>query len=104
MLEKEIEAAVCRYAREKFDAVVRKYTSPQHRNVPDRIFIFPKGKLCFIEFKATGKKPTAGQDREIQRLRDRGQIVYVVDSIDLGKTLIHCFLGLPAPELGEFWG
>ncbi|MFP3746981.1 VRR-NUC domain-containing protein [Achromobacter sp. SIMBA_011] len=67
-----------------------KFTSPGRRNVPDRL------RLCeipaehreivaryvqFIEFKATGEKPTAAQEREHARLRKLGFRVEVVDNI-----------------------
>lgn len=56
-----------------------KFTSPGRRNVPDRICVLPGGRIVFVELKAPGKKPTAGQAREHQRLRDLGQQVDVCD-------------------------
>lgn len=87
MLERDIEKAVKRYAESK-GWLTRKWTSPGHAFVPDQIFIRSDGKVIFIEFKQEGKKPTAGQMREHQRLRDHGCLVYVIDSVILGKTLI----------------
>lgn len=88
MLEKEIEKEVCDYARKKYGAMAYKFTSPARRNVPDRIIIFPSGRIIFIEFKATGKKTTSGQNREIARLRNREQTVYIVDTVDDGICII----------------
>ena len=87
MLEKEIEAAVKRYA-ESCGWLTRKWTSPNHAFVPDQIFIAPGGRVIFIEFKRTGAKPTAGQEREHSRLRQQGCLVYVVDSVEQGKQII----------------
>ena len=39
-----------------------------------------EGKLIFVECKAPGKKATGAQEREIKRLKDRGQLVRVIDS------------------------
>ncbi len=88
MKEKDIEDAVCRYAREKYRAIAYKFTSPQRRNVPDRLFCFFNGRTMFIEFKAPGKKATEGQMREIERLRGRGHAVHVCDDVEAGKRLV----------------
>ena len=87
MLEKEIESAVKRYAESK-GWITRKWTSPNHAFVPDQIFISPSGKVIFIEVKQTGKKPTAGQEREHHRLRGNNALVFVVDSVEGGKRVV----------------
>lgn len=87
MLESKIETAVCEYAK-KHGFLVYKFTSPNRAAVPDRLFIHPTGEVAFIEFKATGKKPTPAQEREHLRLRGHGVAVYVVDDIDQGKQVI----------------
>lgn len=87
MLEKDIEDRVCRYAR-KLGAIAYKFTSPQRRSVPDRIFLFPGGVVLFVEFKQAGKKPTSKQQREITRLRNLGFRVEIIDDVDKGKLLI----------------
>ena len=90
MLEKEIESKGCKYAKER-GWLTYKFTSPARRSVPDRIFISPAGLIIFIEFKATGKEPTEGQWREIQRLRDNGCFVLVVDALEDIKILVDLF-------------
>ena len=87
MYEKEIEAAVKRYAESR-GWLTRKWTSPNHAFVPDQIFIAPGGIVIFVEFKRTGAKPTAGQEREHIRLRQQGCLVYVVDSVEMGKQIV----------------
>ena len=62
MLEKQIEARVCEYARAK-GMLAYKFTSPARAAVPDRLFIAPDGRMFFCEFKAEGKKPTPAQER-----------------------------------------
>ena len=78
MLEKDIEAHLVEGIK-RLGGVAYKFTSPGRRNVPDRICVLPGGSIVFVELKAPGKKPTAGQAREHQRLRDLGQQVDVCD-------------------------
>lgn len=66
-----------------------KFTSPGRRNVPDRIVILPGGSVAFVELKAPGKKPTAGQAREHDRLRRLECVVFVADTFDAVDTVIH---------------
>ena len=87
MLEKQIESNVCNYARTK-GMMAFKFTSPARAAVPDRLFITPTGKFFFIEFKRTGAKPTPSQEREHTRLRNQNALVYVVDNVPDGKTII----------------
>lgn len=49
----------------------RKFTSPSRVAVPDWILI-NNGKVVFIELKATGKKPSVSQEREIRAIRASG--------------------------------
>lgn len=87
MLEKEIEAYVCGYAK-GHGLLAYKFTSPNRAAVPDRLFVLPSGHTFFVEFKATGKKPTVPQEREHARLRGHNVAVFVVDNIEDGKALI----------------
>ena len=87
MLEKKIEVAVKDYARSK-GFLAYKFTSPGHIGVPDGLFISPVGFVIFMEFKQTGKKPTAMQQREIDRINQHGVLALVVDSVEQGKGLI----------------
>lgn len=87
MLEKQIERAVCDYARE-CEMLVYKFTSPERAAVPDRMMITPKGTVWFIEFKREGLKPTPAQTREHDRLRGHKVMVFVVDSVKSGKIVV----------------
>ncbi len=88
MKEADIEQRVCYYAKSKYGILTDKFTSPNRRSVPDRIFSAPNGRVFFIEFKAVGKKPTAQQLRDHSRRRALGQHIYVVDNTELGKKII----------------
>ena len=87
VLEKQIEAKVCDYAKTK-KVLVYKFTSPARAAVPDRMFVRPDGVIFFIEFKRGGQKPTDAQEREHNRLRQHKVNVFVVDNVDSGKMVI----------------
>lgn len=87
MLEAKIEEKVRKYALDK-GLLVYKFTSPNRRSVPDRLFVTPKGVVFFIEFKQAGKKPTPAQAKEHEILRGHNVTVFVVDNVDQGKFVI----------------
>ena len=87
MLERDIEKAVCDYAREA-GMLVYKFTSPNRAAVPDRLLITPKGTSWFIEFKRAGQKPTPQQQREHERLREHKVMVFVVDNVSMGRACV----------------
>ena len=66
-----------------------KWVCPGRRHVPDRIVLMPKGRCEFVELKAPGKKPTAGQTREHERLRAFGFNVWVIGT----KAAVDAFVG-----------
>jgi hypothetical protein len=90
MIEKEIEKRVKTYAESK-GWLTRKWTSPGHSFVPDQIFIRPDGTVFFVEFKRHGGVATAGQLREHDKLRKQGCVVWVVDSVELGKEVVDAY-------------
>lgn len=87
MLEKQIEAKVCEYAKTK-NVLAYKFTSPARAAVPDRLFIAPDGRMWFCEFKREGQKPTTAQEREHNRLRQNKVSVFVVDNVEDGKAMV----------------
>ena len=91
ILEKTIERKVCDYAKNK-GLLVYKFTSPARAAVPDRLFILPNGTMFFCEFKRTGQKPTGPQEREHHRLRQHKVMVFVIDNVDAGESMIDTML------------
>lgn len=91
-LEKVIEKRVCEYAV-KLGCYVAKFTSPQKRSVPDRLFITPTGKVFFVEFKRGGEKPTLAQSVEHEKLRRVNALVFVVDNVERGKRIVEEMVG-----------
>jgi hypothetical protein len=57
-----------------------KFTSPGRRHVPDRMILWPGGRVRFVELKAPGRKPSLGQHREHQRFAAKGSPVQIIDS------------------------
>lgn len=85
-LERDIEKRVCQYARSK-NVLAYKFVSPSQSHVPDRLFIF-NGYVFFIEFKRAGCIPTPAQLLEHEKMRAKGAVVHVVDSVEAGKRVI----------------
>ena len=79
MREREIERRL-KNEVEKAGGLCLKFTSPGFDGVPDRIVLFPKGKITFIELKAPGEKPRPLQTARIEKLRNYGFRVEVLDS------------------------
>lgn len=92
-LEKDIEAACCAFAK-KLGVLQYKFTSPQRRSVPDRIFFGPNGNVWLIEFKKLGKKSTPAQALEQDKIRKQHVLVFVVDNVEQGKKVIREMVGL----------
>ena len=81
MREKTLERHLAQ-AVKKSGGIALKFVSPGMAGVPDRLVLLPDGKICFVEMKAPGKKPTALQRLRYGQLRDLGFRVYVVDSME----------------------
>jgi len=82
-LEKEVE----RWTIERFpDALVLKLYK---RDWPDRLFLLPKGRAFFVEFKREGEKLRPGQRLAKKRLEEQGFRVHVIDSQEQGQIIIQ---------------
>lgn len=60
----------------------------QNAGLPDRMCLFPGGKIFFVEVKTTFKKPTLIQQKMIGKIRALGFVVAIVDCTDD----IHSFI------------
>lgn len=96
-LEKDIEKAVCAYAK-KLGCLVYKFVSPGQRGVPDRMIILPFGTVVFIEFKTPQGKLSPIQEREIAKLREKGIRTHVVNNAETGKRLLDSLTYFVKPE------
>lgn len=86
MREKDIETYLVRQAQ-AIGALVRKVTWVGINYCPDRLIMLPHITV-WVEVKAPNQKPRAGQQREHERMRQHGQLVYVVDSYQAVDDLI----------------
>ena len=79
MLEKDLERKLIRAVRES-GGLALKIVSPGMAGVPDRLLLFPGGRVAFAEVKAPGEKPRPLQVHRMEQLRELGFRVCVVDS------------------------
>lgn len=91
MTEKDVEREVCKYARTQYAAMTPKFTSPGTSGVPDRIFIFPDGRILFVEFKSPTGRLTHLQERMRLLFEGYRQTVFVINDISTGKQKIDAF-------------
>lgn len=60
-----------------------KFISPGCDGVPDRIVLFPEGKIAFVELKAPGKVLRPLQQKRKKDFEELGQRVFVVDKVEM---------------------
>lgn len=60
-----------------------KFVSPGLDGVPDRLVLFPGGKMAFVELKAPGKNMRTIQERRARQLTALGFRVYCVDNNEM---------------------
>lgn len=78
--EKDIETYL-RDRVKKLGGIAYKFVSPGNDGVPDRLIVMPGGRIFFVELKAPGRKSTALQQMQQQRLAALNCVVYAdVDS------------------------
>lgn len=64
----------------------------QFSGLPDRLCLFPNGKVAFAELKTTGQKPRLLQTVVHNKLRKLGFTVEVIDSAENINTFINSIL------------
>lgn len=69
--EKHIER-FCIKETERRKGIALKWSSPSRVGVPDRILLFPEGRIGFLELKAPNKKPTVLQEHWLKVLTKLG--------------------------------
>ena len=81
MREKQIEQKLVQAVR-KSGGMCLKFVSPNFDGMPDRLILFPDGKIAFAELKAPGKKSRPLQLARHKILMNLGFRVYVIDSAE----------------------
>lgn len=75
-IEKKLVDAV-----KKMGGLAPKFVSPGLDGMPDRIVLFPMGRIAFVELKAPGGKMRPLQVRRKRQLEGLGFLVYCIDDI-----------------------
>ena len=78
MREKEIEKKLTQSVK-CMGGICPKFISPGYDGVPDRIVLFPGGRIAFVEVKAPGKTLRPLQVRRKRQLESLGFKVHVLD-------------------------
>ena len=78
MREKTFEQKLVRMVLHR-GGICPKFISPGYDGVPDRIVLFPGGRIAFVEVKAPGKTLRPLQVRRKRQLESLGFRVYVLD-------------------------
>jgi len=70
-----------------------KWVCPGVAGVPDRIVIFPQGRIAFVEFKRPDRKGSmSGRQKKICRtLQSLGCTFYIIGSIDELNMMLEDF-------------
>ncbi|WP_353892923.1 VRR-NUC domain-containing protein [Proteinivorax hydrogeniformans] len=79
MKEREVELKLKKDV-EGIGGFCLKFTSPGMAGMPDRLVLFPRGRLFFVELKAPGEKLRPLQLKRKEQLEKLGFKVYVIDS------------------------
>lgn len=91
MLEKELEQRIVAHCKRN-NVLCYKFVSPAHAGVPDRLLVFPNGRVGFVEVKAPGGKLSALQKYELGQLRTRGVAANVFWDFDSFSLWLKQFL------------
>lgn len=94
-LERNIEKKLVQGVK-ALGGIAYKWVSPGNTGVPDRIVIFPDGKIEFVELKAETNKPTMLQLAQMDRLKQRNCVVYVLR----GEKAVNEYLDVHAIRMG----
>ena len=104
MLEKDIESWLNKKIKE-LGGLSFKFVSPSNPGVPDRIYIFPGGKVYFVELKTEIGRMSNIQKWQRERLMKMGCRFYLVKGMAQARELVKTLQretggeadGIPAP-------
>ena len=87
MKEKDIEKRL-REEVKKAGGLCLKFTPASWSGAPDRLILFPGGRVFFVELKRPGEEPRPLQKVRIRKLREMGFHAEVLDNVDRIPGLI----------------
>lgn len=79
IIEKDVESTLVRSVR-KTGGLCLKFVSPGWAGAPDRVCLFPGGRVCFVELKRPGEKARPLQAHRAKQLMKLGFRVELIDS------------------------
>ena len=88
MLEKEVEKRLKKRV-EQVGGIAVKLEGTNLNGIPDRLVLFPKGRLVFVELKRPGGKPRKLQIYRMKQLEKLGYDCRVIDSYEGIEKLIN---------------
>jgi len=80
MRENQIEKTLTQEVKKR-GGLALKFVSPGMSGVPDRLLLFPNGRIAFIEVKAPGEILRPLQIKRKRQLEALGFLVYCIDDI-----------------------
>lgn len=86
--EKSIEHYFCSEMR-KLQLPCIKQFNPYEAGWPDRLVVLPPASVLWVEFKSTGKRPTALQRHRHETLRALGHEVHVISTRAEAEDLVR---------------
>ena len=90
LLEREIESYLNENVKKRGGRSY-KFMSPGNSGVPDRIVVFPGGRVVFVELKTETGRLSALQVAQIRRLERLGAEVRVLYGLDDVKEFLDGF-------------
>ena len=89
MLERNIESALQRRVKQA-GGISYKLVCPSHTGMPDRLIVFPTGRVSFAELKRPDGKGrlTARQKKEQEKLTALGCVVRVIETREQLEQMI----------------
>ena len=90
IMERKLVSAI-----KKLGGLCPKFVSPGFDGMPDRLALFPGGKIAFVEVKAMGCKPRPLQLARHAQLQQLGFCVYVLDDPAQIPTMLSEMGGEP---------
>ncbi len=90
------EKSIERYLVKKVSEVggkAYKFVSPGNQGVPDRIAIFPSGRLVFVELKCLSGELSKSQEKQLKDLKNLKQTTRVIYNKGAVDMLIKEFGG-----------
>jgi len=89
--EKLVERTLVKLIREAGGMCI-KLQADYQGGIPDRLCLFPNGRVAFVETKTTGEKPRPLQLHYHEKLKSLGFRVEVIDTVEKAREFVGDFM------------